>query len=60
MSLAVRRPKAVTRANFSRRFQRASFNFAVRGSMDALVAGGGVVDGVGEKDERSEDEGSMR
>jgi len=61
-SLAVRFPKAVTRANFSRRVQRASFNLAVRGSICAFEvdAEGGVEDLDGEKDERSVDDGSMR
>ena len=63
ISLAVRRPKAVTRANFSRSDQRASLSFAVRGSMLASgwEGGGGVVVGVGEERERrSVGVGSMR
>lgn len=62
MSLAVFRPNAVTRANFSRRLHLASLSLAVSGSIvpAATSEWGGVVEGLGVKFKRSVVEGSMR
>lgn len=63
ISFAVRRPKAVTRENFSRRLHLASLSLAVMGSIAAptsVVERGGVVEGLGVKFRRSVVEGSMR
>ena len=64
MSFAVRRPKAVTRENFSRRLHLASLSLAVRGSIVAATSEadewGGVVEGLGDRFRRSVEEGSMR
>lgn len=63
ISDAVRFPNAVTRANFSRRDQRASFRRAVKGSIAPALEEGSEEGEGGEggvRERRSWDEGSMR